>query len=273
MPQPRAGNRRGLWLAVAAGAALLALLLAWPLARVAYQSLGGAPAPSRVAAIRPPVLLMTALPLVWGEGGGFDPTSRPATIYTALKREFTLKPIDALDAQSLGEAPTLLLIQPRWLAPKELVALDAWVRAGGRALVLTDPTLNWPSDLPLGDIRRPPPVGLLAPLLSHWGLALSAGPDGNLSLPFAGKRRLTLDTPGRFTVTGDTCKVMESWLAECRLGKGRALLLADADLVRDELWFGSGSGSGEGRTADNPLVLADLLDRLAGLDRPRIEPR
>jgi len=250
---------------------MLALLLALPVVRGAYQRLAGAPPPSRAAAIRPPVLLMTALPLVWGEGGAFDPKSRPAAIYTALQREFTLKPIDALDAKSLSGAPTLLLIQPRWLAPKEMVALDGWVRAGGRALILTDPTLDWPSDLPPGDIRRPPPVGLLGPILTHWGLALSPGPDNNLSLRFPGNRRLELGVPGRFTAANDTCKVMESWFAECRVGKGRALLLADADLVHDDLWLKTGSRGGQERTADNPLVVADLLDRLAGIERERTE--
>jgi hypothetical protein len=271
--QPKAGNRSGLWLALAAGAAVLALLIAWPLVRGAYQRVAGAPEPHPVVAIRPPVLLMTALPLVWGEGGAFDPQSRPVAIYTALQREFTMKPIDALDSQSLGEAPVLLLIQPRWLAPKELVALDAWIRGGGRALILTDPTLHWPSDLPPGDIRRPPPVGLLGPLLTHWGLTLAAGPEHELDRRFERNRRLAMEAPGHFTATGRACRVTEPWFAECRVGKGQALLLADADLVRDELWLETGSGSGQGRTADNPLFLADLLDRLAGVNRQRTEQR
>ncbi|HEX8582872.1 MAG TPA: hypothetical protein VF680_00495 [Allosphingosinicella sp.] len=273
MLQPKAGNRSGLWLALAAGAAVLALLIAWPLVRGAYQRVAGAPEPHPVVAIRPPVLLMTALPLVWGEGGAFDPQSRPVAIYTALQREFTMKPIDALDSQSLGEAPVLLLIQPRWLAPKELVALDAWIRGGGRALILTDPTLHWPSDLPPGDIRRPPPVGLLGPLLTHWGLTLAAGPEHELDRRFERNRRLAMEAPGHFTATGRACRVTEPWFAECRVGKGQALLLADADLVRDELWLETGSGSGQGRTADNPLFLADLLDRLAGVNRQRTEQR
>jgi hypothetical protein len=48
-------------------------------------------------------------------------------------------------------------------------------------------------------------------------------------------------------------------------------VLADADLLRDDLWRGDGATgeSRQRRTSDNPLVIADLLDELAALDRPR----
>jgi hypothetical protein len=60
-------------------------------------------------------------------------------------------------------------------------------------------------------------------------------------------------------------------LAECSLGQGSALVLADADLARDALWVGEGAGgaSRHRRVSDNPLVVADLLDRLAEVERPR----
>ncbi|HEY0147452.1 MAG TPA: Gldg family protein [Allosphingosinicella sp.] len=236
-----------------AAAALAAVLLALS----AYRA---EDAPRTSSLSKPNVLLMTALPLVWGEGGAFDPNSRPAPFYTALQAEFAFQPIDALDAESLGEAKLLLLIQPRWLAPEELVALDGWVRRGGNALILTDPKLNWHSDLPLGDIRRPPPVGLLQPLLSHWGLAMEPGDAGALRIDLPGGRTLAVEDPGRLTATSTACKVVLRVRANCRIGRGRAILLADVDLVREELW------QGEGR-ADNPRVVADLLGTLAGLTR------
>lgn len=261
-------RRRGRGWGVAA-AAVLAAVLALPPVRHGYEQAIAAPVP-RAAGAKPEVMLMTALPLIWGEGGAFDPNSRPAAIYTALQREFRLRPIDALDETSLGKARLLLLIQPRWLAPEELVALDGWVRGGGRALILTDPQLNWHSDLPLGDIRRPPPTGLLRPLLDHWGLAMEPGPrwgDGTL----AGGRRLVTEHAGRLTSRGKACRTTQPFLAECRLGQGQALILADADLVRDELWVGEGARGGypDRRVSDNPVVVADLLDRLAGLQRDR----
>ena len=39
---------------------------------------------------------------------------------------------------------------------EDLVALDDWVRGGGRVLLLADPMLEWPSKRPLGDPLRPP---------------------------------------------------------------------------------------------------------------------
>ena len=151
----------------------------------------------------------------------------------------------------LAEGKLLLLAQPRVLDPHELVALDSWVRGGGRVLILTDPLLVWPSALPLGDIRRAPPVGLLGPLLDHWGLEL--GPSGLTGLvtddqPAAGTGRLTMIAPGRFLVTGADCRRTKLYLASCRLGQGRALLVADADLLHDSAWAGPGwrrpSGTG-----------------------------
>jgi hypothetical protein len=261
---PRFGRR---WLL--GGAAALAVLLAISPVRQAWEQVV-APPPAPPAGPKPQVLLMTALPVVWGEGGAFDPNSRPAAIYTALQREFALRPIDALDQASLAKAPLLLLIQPRWLAPEELVAVDGWARGGGRALILTDPKLGWHSELPLGDIRRPPPAGLLKPLLDHWGLAVEGGPRWSDGV-FGNGRRLVAEHPGRLTARGSACRVLRAELAECRLGQGRATILADADLARDELWVGSGAqgAARHRRLSDNPLVVADLLDRLAGLDRPR----
>ena len=70
----------------------------------------------------------------------------------------------------------LLAAQPRALPAEELVALDAWVRRGGRLLLLADPMLEWPSERPLGDRLRPPALFADTGLLQHWGLRLDA-PD------------------------------------------------------------------------------------------------
>ena len=45
--------------------------------------------PARRAAALAPVMLMTGLPLVWGETGPFDPGSRPAAAYVELSRNST----------------------------------------------------------------------------------------------------------------------------------------------------------------------------------------
>ena len=269
----RLGGRAGRW----AAAALAALVMLLPGGLRPYESLAIGPVEPAAAAALPPLVMMTGLPLVWGENGAFDPSSRPAAAYTALQREFAIRPIDYLDASALADAPLLMLAQPRLLEPRELVVLDAWIRDGGRVLVLTDPDLVWPSRLPAGDPRRPPPTSLLSPLLDHWGLRLRAGegePIVVAHLDDRGEtRRLVLAAPGRFEASGPCRLGSQPWLADCRLGDGRALVVADADLLHDDLWAASSprGTARHARLADNVLVVAGWLDRLAGIERERSE--
>ena len=77
-------------------------------------------------------------------------------------------PISVTDGAELAKGRLLLMAHPLAQTAENLVALDAWVRRGGRVLLLADPMLEWPSKRPLGDPLRPPPMfadtGLLAPL-------------------------------------------------------------------------------------------------------------
>jgi hypothetical protein len=269
------GRRLGGNIGRSAATGLLVILLVVPNGLRPYETIViGRSEPT--AAEKRDLMLISALPLVWGEKGPLDPASRPAAVYKALAKEFRIRPLDVLDGKSLAGGRLLLAAQPRALAPEELVALDAWVRRGGRALILTDPRLVWPSELPLGDIRRAPGIGLLDPLLSHWGLTMEARADARSmtqDIGIAGRtRRLTMFAPGSFVSSAGGCTVGPTpQIAHCRPGKGRVILLADADMMHDQLWVGPGSAGTErhARLADNPMILADWLDALAGDPRPR----
>lgn len=262
----------GRWLA----AGLLAMIWLIPAARAPYEAIVLGQGRGSAAEKRD-LMMLSALPLMWGELGPLDSGSRPASAFRLLEQEFRVRPLDVLDGPSLSGGKLLLLAQPRVLAPAELVALDDWVRAGGRVMILTDPMLLWPSELPLGDIRRPPAIGLLGPLLQHWGLQLEppAEPKPVVEEIETGgeERRMALLAPGRFKSSGACTVRAQGLIAHCAVGKGRAILIADADMLHDRLWAGPGSIGTErhGRLSDNPLIVADLLDRLAGSPRPRIE--
>jgi hypothetical protein len=261
--------RFGAFLAALALAALLLL----PGALRPYESIVLGPG-NRQAAERHDLMLMSALPLEWGEAGPLDPSSRPAAAFTMLAKEFAIRPLDVLDDASLTSGRLLLLAQPRALAPAELVAVDAWVRRGGKALILTDPALAWPTELALGDIRRPPAIGLLGPLLTHWGLDLVPPEQRTAVISPSGphERRLAMFAPGRFVKAGGTCAVdRQGHIARCSLGKGQAILVADADMMHDRLWVGPGRDGAErhARISDNPLLIADWLDALQGNERQR----
>ena len=124
----------------------------------------------------------------------------------------------------------------RVLSPAENVALDAWVRSGGHLLLFADPMLTGESRFAIGDRRRPQDVILLSPILDQWGVALAfdeerpAGP----SLVRAAGAAIPVNLPGSIDVgggEGDCTMLLPEVLAECRIGHGSALVLADAALL------------------------------------------
>jgi hypothetical protein len=81
---------------------------------------------------------------------------------------------------------------------------------GGHVLLLADPRLDWPSERPLGDLLRPPPMFADTGLLSHWGMTLS---EAGLA-------------------SSGPCAIADQGLiARCRIGRGSATVIADADFI------------------------------------------
>jgi len=163
---------------------------------------------------RPRLALLTSLPLLFGEQFALDAPKVSAV--ARIERSYTLAPIATADAASLKRHSLLLMAHPRAQPAEVLVELDAWVREGGRVVILADPLLKWESSRMLGDRLRPPPDFADTGLLRHWGLimAIDEASEGNLR---AIDRR---------------CAVLESGLvARCSVGRGSASVIADADFV------------------------------------------
>ena len=193
-------------------------------------ALGGdrpSPHPPRPAAQRPTLLLLTSLPIVFGEKFGLGETGSAAL--TMLETRYRVQPISLTDKASLSGARLLLGAHPNAQPAENLVELDAWVRGGGRLLLLADPMLEWHSERPLGDRLRPAPGFADTGLLGHWGLRLDA-PDarGPVERIVAG-RRILLASPGR--LVGRCPTEADGLVARCVIGKGRATIIADADFL------------------------------------------
>ena len=208
------------------------------------------------AAERPRATLMTALPLVWGEGDAEDilqGRSAKSETLTILQETVDVRVIDVISRQTLGR-DVAIIAQPRRLLPTELVALDAWVRAGGRAMIFADPELVWPSRFPQGDNRRAPPVELLDPLFTYWGIALGDSDRAAQTISLDGQS-VRMMASGAWTGP-KTCKAVAMQILDCRIGKGRVLLVGDADMLDPRLW--------QPARADNPEWIADRIRMLGG---------
>ncbi len=188
---------------------------------------------------RSQLALMGTVPLYWGEaedmadllnGSGTGHWARPI-----LEAEFELVPLDYLSAEALAPHQFLLMAQPRGLSAEENVALDGWVRGGGRLLLFADPMMTGESRFAAGDRRRPQDVALLSPILAHWGLELQFDEEqvGGLKWNPAQGTSLPLNLPGSLHLLPDgACQLeAEQVIARCQLGAGEALIVADAAIL------------------------------------------
>jgi len=237
--------RRGPARLIVAVAVAVALAVAGALALARRDSRPAAPSGER-----PVLMLVTTLPLIFAdtfslEGGG-------SKALATLETQYRVAPIGTTDAASLKQGKVLLMAHPLAQPAEALVDLDAWVRGGGRVLLLADPRLDWDSDRPLGDKLRPPPAFADTGLLAHWGLKLEGPyPDGPAQVSLGG-HQIMAASPG--TLSGACAVADRGFVARCRIGKGRATVVADADFLNvEEL---------DGPTNENLDALLDELARL-----------
>lgn len=200
----------------------------------------------RSAAAQAPVGLFTSLPILWNEAPDIAAQLNDTAPEHWAKAELTARggivPLDTLGAAPLAGLTRLVIAQPRPLSPDENVALDNWVRGGGRLLLLADPALTQHSDFSIADPRRPQAVALLSPILSRWGLDLTF----DESQPFGERVQPVMDVPvpynlaGRWRVSGRAsgganCRAWgDGLVVTCAVGQGRVVALADAAVLEPD---------------------------------------
>ena len=206
--------------------------------------------PARSEGAKPTLLLLTSLPLVFGENFSLQGGGSPAL--RQLETRYRVHPISVTAPAELAKGRLLLMAHPLAQPAEHLVALDAWVRRGGRVMLLADPMLEWGSGRPLGDPLRPPPMFMDTGLLAHWGLRLEAPDERGPKLRRFGGYEILTASPGALS---GACRISPDRLvADCAVGKGRAIVVADADLLDVE--------GLDGPTHDNLDALLMALDAL-----------
>ncbi len=190
---------------------------------------------------------MSSIDLRWGEADIRDIAAgkaQPAELVRQLSIRNKVQFLDDLLKLDALNADVLVLVQPRRLSPAELVALDKWTVEGGQVIIFADPALQWPTHYPLGDNRRPLFTSMLSPLFAHWGIELALPMSGQSekseAITFDGQS-INVQSRGIWlpltTSKSAQCTIDPTeFVADCKIGKGRALLFADADMVHDDLW-------------------------------------
>ena len=172
-------------------------------------------------------MLLTSLPLIFGERLSLQEGG--SKTLEALERRYQVVPIAIADPETFKQGPILFMAHARAQPAENLVALDAWVRGGGRLLLLADPMLEWHSQRPLGDRMRPSPMFPDTGLLAHWGLRLDAPDERGAASRRLGNREVLAVSPG--SLSGNCLIGSDGFVADCRIGKGRAVVVADADFL------------------------------------------
>ena len=176
---------------------------------------------------RPTVLLLTSLPLIFSEDFSVQHSGSP--FLKALQARYRVVPISVTNAPELAKGGLLLMAQPPAQTAENLVTLDAWVRRGGRLLLFADPMLEWPSRRALGDPLRPPPMFADTGLLAHWGLRLDTPEQRGPAERTLARQNVMTVSPG--TLWGGCDIGAQRLAARCTIGKGEAIVVADADLL------------------------------------------
>ncbi len=237
-------RRRAVGLLAVALVIGLVAAFAWTRVKSAEDPLGP-------RAERPELLLLTSLPLAFGDSFALDAAGSP--VLDALDQRFRVRIIATASPSELKGARLLLMAHPLAQPAEDLVALDEWVRKGGKLLLLADPRLDWADSRPLADPTRPPPMFMDTGLLAHWGLRLDSPTASVDRASTLAGRTIATRSPGQ--IHGSCAVAADRIVAKCRIGAGTAIIVADADFLD---WSRDEAGA---RGATAVLAALDSLER------------
>ncbi|GEQ99619.1 hypothetical protein JCM17845_02430 [Iodidimonas gelatinilytica] len=120
---------------------------------------------------KPALTLLTSLPMIPGQFGGFGAPARPGwAIHEQLTQLFDLGTLDADFTHIPQPTDILLIVHPPELSPRQLYAIDQFVLAGGRAVIFVDPLSEAVANARLPSAA--PESSSLDPLFGAWGVDL-----------------------------------------------------------------------------------------------------
>ena len=167
---------------------------------------------------------------------------------SAIETRYRVIPIGTTERRRFGRRACCCMAHPLAQPAEALVDLDRWVRGGGDCSCLQIRSSNGRASGALGDKLRPPRSFADTGLLAHWGLRLEAPDHG-------GPAQRELDGPNPRCVAGKTFRAHArldeaGFVARCRIGKGKAIVVADADFLNLEDL--EGPTEGNNRCAASP---------------------
>jgi len=242
---------------------------------LASLALAGCMEPTGTSGSDRTIGISTSLPILWPDAPDIadllGDDAPPHWVLAELRRRGEVQPLDTLAVDHAGAGAAklplardglLVLAQPYPFSPQEYGALDDWVRSGGRVLLFADPMLTAHSGYALGDRRRPQAIIKLDPILMRWGLQLQFDADQaagvrQVSVPGG---RMPVNVSGAFVMSDrqGRCRLEAGGLiADCAIGDGRVLAVADAAMLESD------RESGADLFADSRRqMLVRLLNRL-----------
>ncbi len=232
----------------------LALLGVLALAGIAWAwSTSERSAPDSGSIAKPELGLMTSLPLYWPIGVSVDQVAsgdfEEPWARERIEGRFLIRPLDTLspmpglvendpEIDPLEGLSHLAVIQPRGLSPADNVALDQWVRSGGKVLIALDPALTGHYPISFADPRHPALSVAIPPVIDRWGLAIAyedhAGHDHALehspSAVDLGEGKLPVQMAGTVAISEDSDCVIaaDQIVVKCTIGEGVVAIVADA---------------------------------------------